>query len=149
MKKRNKFSESVTPFIDVAFILILFFSTSLVFAPEDYVDLDLPENNSNMKTLVEVEKEMIFNIKNNGDAYINDKIFAENDIPDSILFKRAYKIVSESKKIWFEKNGNIDDFYAVVRGDSAAYWGRALQIIQAVSKNGVQLSVALKPVENE
>ncbi len=77
-KDKSSFSIEITPFIDIVFLLVIFFVVTSKVGESQFLSLDLPKTESfNYKT-VQTSNEIV--ISNDGSIYINDKLININDL---------------------------------------------------------------------
>ena len=77
-KDKSSFSIEITPFIDIVFLLVIFFVVTSKVGDSQFLSLDLPKTESfNYKT-VQTSNEIV--ISNDGSIYINDKLININDL---------------------------------------------------------------------
>ncbi len=77
-KDKPSFSIEITPFIDIVFLLVIFFFVTSKVGDSQFLSLDLPKTESfNYKT-VHTSNEIV--ISNDGSIYINDKLININNL---------------------------------------------------------------------
>lgn len=138
MRKSDSFSDAMTPMIDLAFNLLLFFIISLVIVPEDLVPLKLPTNYAQGEPNLKVGEEIIFHVIRNGTVIVEDQLLADSLVSDSLLFARADTLLAQYKVM--KPEGKV-----ILKADSGAVWDRPIQLLQAAGKQGVPVSIALTP----
>lgn len=141
MRKSDSFADAMTPMIDLAFNLLLFFVISLVIVPEDLVPLKLPTNYAGGEPSFKVGDEIIFHVVKNGTVIIEDQMLADSTVIDSVLFARADTLLAQYKVM--KPTGKM-----ILKADSGAVWDRPIQLLQAAGKQGVPVSIALTPDVN-
>jgi biopolymer transport protein ExbD len=138
MRKGNPFFESTTSLIDIAFILILFLVIAAVIAPEDVMEIKLPNNYAGGSPVLTVGNEIIFHVEHNGNVFVDDRLIADSLAPDSVLYMLADTVLANYKQA--KPEGKV-----ILRADSGAVWDRPVQIMQAAGRNDVSISIALEP----
>jgi biopolymer transport protein ExbD len=138
MRIRNPFSEATTSLIDLAFILILFFSITLIFTPETTIPLVLPNDYTGGEKVVEVGDELMIQVAREGAVFVGGELLAPPEASDSTLYRlcdRLFANLSVQKP----------ETRVLLRADSGVVWDRPIQIIQATGRHGLGLSIALNP----
>mgnify|MGYP003375398514 FL=1 len=118
-RKRARNSMSITPLVDVVFLLLLFFALSLHFSPEEAIFVELPTSSSAKQ---QSETEIILTVTPEGVIRLNGK-----DVPSQFL---------ETELASLRK---IDEKQAVqVRADQEVEVGKLVAIIDAIRNAGFQ-----------
>ena len=119
-RKRARNSMSITPLVDVVFLLLLFFALTLHFSPEEAISVELPTSSS-AKQQSENWK-IILTVTPEGVIRLNGK-----DVP------------SESLETELASLRKIDEEQAVqVRADQEVEVGKLVAIIDAIRNAGFQ-----------
>ena len=138
MRVRNPFAEATTSLIDIAFILILFFAISLIFTPETTIPLVLPNDFTGGDKVIEVGDELLVQIEREGAVFVGGELLAPAEASDSLLYELCDKLFADLK---IQK----PEARVLLRADSGAVWDRPIQVMQAVGRNGIGVSIALNP----
>ena len=110
---------SITPLVDVVFLLLLFFALTLHFSPEEAIFVELPTSSSAKQ---QSETEIILTVTPEGVSRLNGK-----DVPSQFL---------ETELASLRK---IDEKQAVqVRADQEVEVGKLVAIIDAIRNAGFQ-----------
>ena len=118
-RKRARNSMSITPLVDVVFLLLLFFALTLHFSPEEAISVELPTSSSAKQ---QSETEVILIVTREGVIRRNGK-----DVPSQSL---------ETELASLQK---IDEKQAVqVRADQEVEVGKLVAIIDAIRNAGFQ-----------
>ena len=118
-RKRARNSMSITPLVDVVFLLLLFFALTLHFSPEEAIFVELPTSSSAKQ---QSETEIILTVTPEGVIRLNGK-----DVPLQFL---------ETELASLRK---IDEKQAVqVRADQEVEVGKLVAIIDAIRNAGFQ-----------
>ena len=118
-RKRARNSMSITPLVDVVFLLLLFFALTLHFSPEEAISVELPTSSSAKQ---QSETEIILTVTPEGVIRLNGK-----DVPSQFL---------ETELASLRK---IDEKQAVqVRADQEVEVGKLVAIIDAIRNAGFQ-----------
>lgn len=118
-RTRARNTMSITPLVDVVFLLLLFFALTLHFSPEEAISVDLPTSSSAEK---QPETEIILTVSPEGALRLNGE-----EIPSEFL---------ETELISLRM---ADDKRAVqVRADQQLEVGRLVAIIDAIRNAGFQ-----------
>ena len=118
-RKRARNSMSITPLVDVVFLLLLFFALTLHFSPEEAIFVELPTSSSAKQ---QSETEIILTVTPEGVICLNGK-----DVPSQFL---------ETELASLRK---IDEKQAVqVRADQEVEVGKLVAIIDAIRNAGFQ-----------
>ena len=120
-RKRARNSMSITPLVDVVFLLLLFFALTLHFSPEEAISVELPTSSSAKQ---QSETEIILTVTPEGVSRLNGK-----DVP------------SQSLETELASLRKIDEKQAVqvqVRADQEVEVGKLVAIIDAIRNAGFQ-----------
>lgn len=120
-RKRARNSMSITPLVDVVFLLLLFFALTLHFSPEEAISVELPTSSSAKQ---QSETEIILTVTPEGVIRLNGK-----DVP------------SQSLETELASLRKIDEKQAVqvqVRADQEVEVGKLVAIIDAIRNAGFQ-----------
>ena len=116
-RKRARNSMSITPLVDVVFLLLLFFALTLHFSPEEAISVELPTSSS-----ANQQSEIILTVTPEGVIRLNGK-----DVP------------SQSLETELASLRKIDEKQAVqVRADQEVEVGKLVAIIDAIRNAGFQ-----------
>ena len=117
-RKRARNSMSITPLVDVVFLLLLFFALTLHFSPEEAISVELPTSSSAKQ---QSETEIILTVTPEGVIRLN------GNVPTQSL---------ETELASLRK---IDEKQAVqVRADQEVEVGKLVAIIDAIRNAGFQ-----------
>lgn len=118
-RTRARNNMSLTPLVDVVFLLLLFFALTLHFSPEEAIFVELPTSSSTKK---QSETEIILTVTPEGVIRLNEK-----NVPSESL---------ETELVSLRK---IDEKQAVqVRADQEVEVGKLVAIIDAIRNAGFQ-----------
>ena len=118
-RTRARNNMSITPLVDVVFLLLLFFALTLHFSPEEAISVELPTSSSAKQ---QAETEIILTVPPEGVIRLNGK-----DVPSQSL---------ETELVSLRK---IDEKQAVqVRADQEVEVGKLVAIIDAIRNAGFQ-----------
>ena len=117
-RKRARNSMSITPLVDVVFLLLLFFALTLHFSPEEAIFVELPTSSSAKQ---QSETEIILTVTPEGVIRLNGK-----DVPSQFL---------ETELASLRK---IDEQAVQVRADQEVEVGKLVAIIDAIRNAGFQ-----------
>ncbi len=117
-QKSKKLTLNLTSLIDVLFILIIFFSVTSTFLEQPGIDLKLPEAETSeafttQKVIVYIDKDT--------NLFLNDKVISLNELAKEIKELNSYK-----------KDKSI-----VLKADEKADYGRVIEVMDQLRKNGV------------
>ena len=116
-RKRARNSMSITPLVDVVFLLLLFLALTLHFSPEEAISVELPTSAKQQS-----ETEIILTVTPEGVIRLNGK-----DVP------------SQSLETELASLRKIDEKQAVqVRADQEVEVGKLVAIIDAIRNAGFQ-----------
>ena len=117
-RKRARNSMSITPLVDVVFLLLLFFALTLHFSPEEAISVELPTSSSAKQ---QSETEIILTVTTEGEISLN------GNVP------------SQSLETELASLRKIDEKQAVqVRADQEVEVGKLVAIIDAIRNAGFQ-----------
>ena len=126
-RKRARNSMSITPLVDVVFLLLLFFALTLHFSPEEAISVELPTSSSAKQ---QSETEIILTVT------------PEGVIGDAALLAQLEKVKGELKQSLETELASlrkIDEKQAVqVRADQEVEVGKLVAIIDAIRNAGFQ-----------
>lgn len=116
--QRNRKIPSLTPLIDIVFLLLVFFMLTAHFVKDEALDISLPEAESS----VVLNKEDVLEIflDNSGHILINKKHIAVTDL-DRVL----------KQQLQGRKNKQV-----ILHGDKVAKLGLTVQVMDAARKAG-------------
>lgn len=118
-RTRARNNMSITPLVDVVFLLLLFFALTLHFSPEEAISVELPTSSSAKK---QAETKTILTVTSEGAIRLNGK-----DVPAESL---------ETELVSLRK---IDEKQAVqVRTDQKVEVDKLVAIIDAIRNAGFQ-----------
>ena len=118
-RTRARNNMSITPLVDVVFLLLLFFALTLHFSPEEAISVGLPTSSSAKQ---QAETEIILTVPPEGVIRLNGK-----DVPSQFL---------ETELASLRK---IDEKQAVqIRADQEVEVGKLVAIIDAIRNAGFQ-----------
>lgn len=121
MARRNKVRIDMTPMVDVAFLLLIFFMTTTQFKPPEQVAVSLPMSSSEIH--VPETGTIILTVNRTGQMFISSEM--GNDIqelaPDNIL---------EAIVSWRGRNPGA---VVVVKGDKDASFGAMADLMDALA----------------
>jgi biopolymer transport protein ExbD len=99
---------SLTPLIDVVFLLLIFFLVTTRFAQEDYeLDVVLPSA-SEAQPLIAEPKELFVNIDRNGDYYVDGRNLSAPEVEEVLRQAVANNPVHQSVVIRADKRVPFD-----------------------------------------
>ena len=117
-RKRARNSMSITPLVDVVFLLLLFFALTLHFSPQEAISVELPTSSSAKQ---QSETEIILTVTPEGVIRLN------GNVP------------SQSLETELASLRKIDEKQAVqVRADQEVEVGKLVAIIDAIRNAGFQ-----------
>lgn len=104
-REEDEFALSLTPLIDVVFLLIVFFLVSTTFVrPEKSIDIDLPTADAAERT-VEEDRSVIVNVRESGLMVVQGRVLTGED--------ELRQVLRDAR----EGNAGVD---VVIRGDREA-----------------------------
>lgn len=116
--QRNRKIPSLTPLIDIVFLLLVFFMLTAHFVKDEALDITLPEADS--ATVLEDEEAFEIVLDNSGHILIDQKHVAVNEL-EKILKHQLHK----------RKNKQV-----ILRGDKIAQLGLTVSVMDAARKAG-------------
>ena len=116
-RKRARNSMSITPLVDVVFLLLLFFALTLHFSPEEAISVELPTSSSAKQ---QSETEIILTVTPEGVIRLNGK-----DVPSQSLELASLRKIDEKQAVQ-------------VRADQEVEVGKLVAIIDAIRNAGFQ-----------
>jgi biopolymer transport protein ExbD len=107
-------SLSLTPLIDVVFLLLVFFLVTTRFAQEDYeLDVVLPSA-SEAQPLMAQPKELFVNIDRNGDYVVDGRVMSRDEVEQVLRQAVANNPVNQSVIIRADKRVAFDFVVAIM-----------------------------------
>ncbi len=107
-------SLSLTPLIDVVFLLLIFFLVTTRFAQEDYeLDVVLPAA-SEAQPLIAEPKELFINIDQQGDYYVDGRVVTREEMEEILRQSVANNPVNQSVVIRADKRVQFDHVVTVM-----------------------------------
>ncbi len=115
IRKGNALSSlSLTPLIDVVFLLLVFFLVTTRFAQEDYeLDVVLPSA-SEAQPLDAEPKELFVNIDQQGDYYVDGRVVTRDEVEEILRQSLTNNPVNQSVVIRADKRVQFDFVVAVM-----------------------------------
>ncbi|MCW8899629.1 MAG: biopolymer transporter ExbD [Gammaproteobacteria bacterium] len=116
--QRNRKIPSLTPLIDIVFLLLVFFMLTAHFVKDEALDISLPEADSS--TAIEDEGALEIVLDNQGHILIDKKHVAANELE---------KVIQQ--QLHNRRNKQI-----ILRGDKIAQLGLTVSVMDAARKAG-------------
>lgn len=116
--QRNRKIPSLTPLIDIVFLLLVFFMLTAHFVKDQVLDITLPEADS--ATTLDNEEALEIVLDNRGHILIKQKHIAVNEL-DKVL----------QQMLQGRKNKQV-----ILRGDEVAQLGLTVKVMDAARKAG-------------
>ena len=116
--QRERKIPSLTPLIDIVFLLLVFFMLTAHFVKDEALDITLPEADS--ATTIDNEESIEIVLDNGGHILIKEKYIAVTDL-DKVL----------TKMLAGRKNKQV-----MLRGDKVAELGLTVKVMDAARKAG-------------
>ena len=116
--QRNRKIPSLTPLIDIVFLLLVFFMLTAHFVKDEALDISLPEADSSVALNNEDMLEIF--LDNSGHILINKKRISVTDL-DKVI----------KQQLQGRKNKQV-----ILRGDKVAELGLTVQVMDAARKAG-------------
>ena len=114
---------NMAPMIDMVFLLIIFFLTATTFTQKEREqDVLLPLTKSTGSLSKALERNLIINVKKNGDAFVAGRQYEKD--------KLQALVASQN-----ERSGRT--LKVMIRGDRRASWGSVAEIFKLVARAGV------------
>ena len=139
MKFRHKFYEDsdtipMAPLIDIVFLTLIFFMVTTVYATlESEVDIQLPTADTAQQG-ERAQGEIFINLRKDGTIIVNERIMSLDLLQQTLDRVAAY----------------FPGGAVIIRGDSAAHLGVAIDILDCCRKADIQnVAFAALPVEEK
>lgn len=116
--QKKKVTLSITPLIDVLFILIIFFTISSTFLEQPGIKLDLPKASTSQPERIE---KWILNISSDGKIFLGAQEFTRDNLGEAL---------SEVMKPLKEKS-------LIINADSRAQHGLIVEVMDIARQSGV------------
>lgn len=116
--QRNRKIPSLTPLIDIVFLLLVFFMLTAHFVKDEVLDITLPEADS--ATTLENEEALDIVLDKHG----------------HILIKQKHIAVSELDKVLLEMLHGRKNKQVILRGDETVQLGLTVKVMDAARKAG-------------
>lgn len=115
IRKGNALSAlSLTPLIDVVFLLLVFFLVTTRFAQEDYeLDVVLPAA-SEAQPLIAEPRELFVNIDQHGDYVVDGRVMTRDEVADVLRRAVANNPVNQSVIIRADRRVQFDYVVAIM-----------------------------------
>ncbi len=107
-------SLSLTPLIDVVFLLLVFFLVAARFEKEDYEMAVVLPSASEAQPLIVEPKELFVNIDQQGDYYVDGHVLSRDEVEGVLRQAVANNPVSQSVVIRADKRVQFDYVVAVM-----------------------------------
>jgi biopolymer transport protein ExbD len=138
--KRIGISIDMTPMVDVAFLLLIFFMTTTTFKPPERVSVALPGSKSEIH--VPETNTIILTVNKQGEFYISDEDLSQTQ-------QVAREDLENAIVTWRAKNPTA---IVVVKGDRDVEYGAVADVMDALAATKTlrfNLMTDLKRKENE
>lgn len=122
-KRRIGIAIDMTPMVDVAFLLLIFFMTTTQFKPPERVGVELPGSKSEIH--VPETKTIILTLNPAGEIFISDENLSKTqqvDLPDLVNAITAWRSRNPAAVV-------------VVKGDKEADYGAVADVMNALAES--------------
>ncbi len=123
MAKRIGIAIDMTPMVDVAFLLLIFFMTTTQFKPPEKVGVELPGSKSEIH--VPETKTIILTVNKDGEVYISDENLSQTALV-------AKEDLVAAITTWRTKNMAA---VVIVKGDKEADYGTVADVMNALAES--------------
>ena len=123
MAKRIGIAIDMTPMVDVAFLLLIFFMTTTQFKPPERVSVELPGSKSEIH--VPETKTIILTLNPQGEIYISDENLSQTALV-------AKEDLVSAITTWRAKNPAA---VVIVKGDKEAEYGTVADVMNALAES--------------
>jgi biopolymer transport protein ExbD len=120
-KRRIGIKIDMTPMVDVAFLLLIFFMTTTSFKPPEQVSVELPGSLSEIH--VPETKTIILTVNKNGETYISDEDLSKTNLV-------AKEDLVAAINTWRAKNPAA---VVVLKGDKEGKYGDMADVMNALA----------------
>ncbi|MBI2027533.1 MAG: biopolymer transporter ExbD [Deltaproteobacteria bacterium] len=132
-KKRNSKSDvliDLAPFMDVVFMLLIFFMVTASFVTSPGIKIDLPQASS--KDVVSKNKDITILVRYNQDIMLDNEIVTMLDLKKRLV-NRAVALKEENPLV-------------IIKADTGVTHGRVVEVMDIAREAGLhQLAIATKP----
>jgi biopolymer transport protein ExbD len=122
-KRRIGIAIDMTPMVDVAFLLLIFFMTTTQFKPPEKVGVELPGSKSEIH--VPETKTIILTINKEGEIYISDENLSQTQL---VPLESLVSAITT----WRTKNMSA---VVVVKGDKESDYGTVADVMNALAES--------------
>jgi biopolymer transport protein ExbD len=122
-KRRIGIAIDMTPMVDVAFLLLIFFMTTTQFKPPEKVGVQLPGSKSEIH--VPETRTIILTVNSAGEIYISDENLSQTQLV-------AMEDLVSAIMTWRSKNPAA---VVVVKGDKDAEYGAVADVMNALAES--------------
>jgi len=122
-KRRIGIKIDMTPMVDVAFLLLIFFMTTTSFKPPEQVSVALPGSKSEIH--VPETKTIILTVNKNGETYISDEDLSQTNLVEKVDLVNAINT-------WRAKNPAA---VVVLKGDKEGEYGDMADVMNALAES--------------
>jgi biopolymer transport protein ExbD len=122
-KRRIGIKIDMTPMVDVAFLLLIFFMTTTSFKPPEQVSVALPGSKSEIH--VPETKTIILTVNKNGETYISDEDLSKTNLVEK-------KDLVAAINTWRVKNPAA---VVVLKGDRDGNYGDMSDVMEALKES--------------
>ena len=123
MAKRIGIAIDMTPMVDVAFLLLIFFMTTTQFKPPEKVGVELPGSKSEIH--VPETKTIILTVNKDGEVYISDENLSQTALV-------AKEDLVSAITTWRAKNPAA---VVIVKGDKESDYGTIADVMNALAES--------------
>ena len=122
-KRRIGIAIDMTPMVDVAFLLLIFFMTTTQFKPPEKVGVELPGSKSEIH--VPETKTIILTVNSAGEIYISDENLSQTNL---VPLENLVSAITT----WRSRNPAA---VVVVKGDKGADYGTVADVMNALAES--------------
>jgi biopolymer transport protein ExbD len=122
-KRRIGIKIDMTPMVDVAFLLLIFFMTTTSFKPPERVSVALPGSKSEIH--VPETKTIIITVNKDGETYISDEDLSQTNLVEKDQLVNAINT-------WRAKNPAA---VVVLKGDKEGEYGDMADVMNALAQS--------------
>ena len=122
-KRRIGIAIDMTPMVDVAFLLLIFFMTTTQFKPPEKVGVELPGSKSEIH--VPETKTIILTVNSAGEIYISDENLSQTNL---VPLENLVSAITT----WRSRNPAA---VVVVKGDKGAEYGTIADVMNALAES--------------
>lgn len=135
-KRRVSIRNDLTPMVDIAFLLLIFYMVTTVFSSPLSMEISLPPKQEGEKPPIQVAESKLLQMFVDKDDSLYYQIGKDMKQPEQVSFKRLSEIIND-------KNRNVPQLVMVLKMDQASSYKMMVNIIDEIQRVERQINAEL------